>query len=158
MKEKLIAIITLGFIFSLFFYYKVINPVENEIASSSINNHEKTSEIEVIKDSNITLVDEIAIEEKNENNNCNLDVNKTNQMDFSSAFKYYRDCNGSDSKFAWNDNLYSTILLSEVKSSPLILQVHQVEFKQKDNDNNYVVDKKHLQLQNSIIGDNSKTE
>ena len=48
MKEKLTAIITLGFILSLFFYYKVINPVENEMASSSINNHEKISEIDLM--------------------------------------------------------------------------------------------------------------
>ena len=34
MKDKLIATVTLGFIFSLFFYYKVVNPSEDNIVSA----------------------------------------------------------------------------------------------------------------------------
>ena len=147
MKERLSAALAVGFIFSLFFYYKVINPVENNINISSVNQNKEILEFEIIKDENINMIDEIAIDEKNENH-CSLDLENTDSMDFSSAFKYYRECNGSSSTFSWNNNLYSTILLSEVTP---------------DNNNqvsneNLIVDKKHLNLQNVIIGDNSNIE
>ncbi len=147
MKERLSAALAVGFIFSLFFYYKVINPVENNINISSVNQNKEILEFEIIKDENINMIDEIAIDEKNEDH-CSLDLENTDSMDFSSAFKYYRECNGSSSTFSWNNNLYSTILLSEVTP---------------DNNNqvsneNLIVDKKHLNLQNVIIGDNSNIE
>ena len=112
MKEKLSAILTIGFIFSLFFYYKVINPIENNIGISSINQNKEILKVEVIEDDNINLIDEIAIDKTEDH--CSLDIENTDLMDFSSAFKYYRKCNGSNSTFSWNKNLYSTVLLSEV--------------------------------------------
>ena len=147
MKEKLSAALAVGFIFSLFFYYKVINPVENNMNISSVNQNKEILEFEIIKDENINMIDEIAIDEKNEDH-CSLDLENTDSMDFSSAFKYYRECNGSSSTFSWNNNLYSTILLSELTP---------------DNNNqasneNLIVDKKHLNLQNAIIGDNSNID
>jgi len=150
MKEKLSAIITLGFIFSLFFYYKLINPVENEIVNSNVNNAEHIPNIKVIENDNIPLIDEIAVE-KNVEGSCDLDIDMTNGMDFSSAFKYYRNCNGSNSTFSWNNNKYSTILISEVESN-------DKEKIQLNDDSNLVVDKKHLKLQSNIIGDNSNIE
>ena len=150
MKEKLSAIITLGFIFSLFFYYKLINPVENEIVNSNVNNTEHIPNIKVIENDNIPLIDEIAVE-KNDEDSCDLDIGMTNGMDFSSAFKYYRNCNGSNSTFSWNNNKYSTILISEVESN-------DKEKIQLNDDSNLVVDKKHLKLQSNIIGDNSNIE
>jgi len=149
MKEKLSAILTLGVIFSLFFYYKVINPVENDIVISSLDSNDKPIIAKVVENNDINLIDEIAIEKNNDP--CSMDLNETDEMDFSSAFKYYRDCNGSDSTFSWNNNLYSTILISEVNSDDNLK-------KQLDNDRNLVVDKKHLNLQNHIIGDNSNIE
>ena len=147
MKEKLSAVLTVGFIFSLFFYYKVINPVENNMDISSVNQNKEILEVEIIEDENINLIDEIAIDEKNEDR-CNLDIENTDSMDFSLAFKYYRECNGSNSTFSWNKNLYSTVLSSEVKPN----DNNQV------NNENLIVDKKHLNLQNAIIGDNSNIE
>ena len=147
MKEKLSAILTVGFIFSLFFYYKVINPVENNIDISSVNQNKEILEVEIIEDDNINLIDEIAIDEINDDH-CNLDIENTDLMDFSSAFKYYRGCNGSNSTFSWNENLYSTVLASEVTPD----NNNQI------NNENLMVDKKHLNLQNTIIGDNSNIE
>ena len=147
MKERLSAVLAVGIIFSLFFYYKVINPVENNMNISSVNQNKEILEVEIIEDENINLVDEIAIDEKNEVH-CNIDVNNTDLMDFSSAFKYYRECNGSNSTFSWNKNLYSTVLSSEVIP----------EEDRQDNNENLMVDKKHLNLQNSMIGDNSNIE
>ena len=147
MKEKLSAALAVGFFFSLLFNYKVINPVENNMNISSVNQNKEILEFEIIKDENINMIDEIAIDEKNENH-CSLDLENTDSMDFSSAFKYYRECNGSSSTFSWNNNLYSTILLSEVTPN----NNNQVS------NENLIVDKKHLNLQNAIIGDNSNIE
>ena len=80
-----------------------------------------------------------------------LKSDATDEMDFSSAFKYFRNCNGSNSTFNWNNNVYSTILLSEIKSN-------EDDLNQLNDDSNLVVDKKHLKLQNHIIGDNSNIE
>ena len=147
MKERLSAVLAVGIIFSLFFYYKVINPVENNMNISSINQNKEILEFEIIEDENINIIDEIAIDEKNENH-CSLDLENTDSMDFSSAFKYYRECNGSSSTFSWNNNLYSTILSSEVTP----------DNNNQANNENLIVDKKHLNLQNAIIGDNSNIE
>ena len=149
MKERLSAILTLGFIFSLFFYYKVINPVESNTVASALDSNEQIIDIQEIDSATINLNDEIAIEEDPEE--CSLDLYETNKMNFSSAFKYYRNCNGSKSTFSWNNNLYSTVLISEI-------DFNNNQEIQLNNDNNLVVDKKHLNLQNHIIGDNSEIE
>ena len=152
MKEKLSALLTLGCIFSLFFYYKIINPVESDMINSNINNDSKMQFEKTIIDEDIFLVNDMVAENiGNIEDDCNLDLDKTNKMDFSSAFKYFRNCNGSNSTFSWNNNVYSTILLSEIKS-------HDNELNQLNDDNSLVVDKKHLSLQNHIIGDNSNIE
>ena len=147
MKERLSAVLTIGFILSLFFYYKVINPAENNMNISSVNQNKEILEVEIIEDENINIINEIAIDEKNEDH-CNLNIENTDSMDFSSAFKYYRECNGSSNTFSWNNNLYSTILSSEVTP----------DNKSQERNKNLIVDKKHLNLQNAIIGDNSNLE
>ena len=152
MKEKLTALLTLSFIFSLFFYYKFINPAENNIMNSNINNDNEIQFETSIIDEDIYLVDDTVAENSNKlENYCNLDIDATDEMNFSSAFKYFRNCNGSNSTFNWNNNVYSTILLSEIKSN-------EDDSNQLNDDGNLVVDKKHLKLQNHIIGDNSNIE
>ena len=152
MKEKLTALLTLSFIFSLFFYYKFINPAENNIMNSNINNDNEIQFETSIIDEDIYLVDDTVAENSNKlENDCNLDIDATDGMNFSSAFKYFRNCNGSNSTFNWNNNVYSTILLSEIKSN-------EDDSNQLNDDGNLVVDKKHLKLQNHIIGDNSNIE
>ena len=152
MKEKLTALLTLSFIFSLFFYYKFINPAENNIMNSNINNDNEIQFETSIIDEDIYLVDDTVAENSNKlENDCNLDIDATDEMNFSLAFKYFRNCNGSNSTFNWNNNVYSTILLSEIKSN-------EDDSNQLNDDGNLVVDKKHLKLQNHIIGDNSNIE
>ncbi|SVE44724.1 uncharacterized protein METZ01_LOCUS497578, partial [marine metagenome] len=78
MKDKLIATVTLGFIFSLFFYYKVVNP-SNDNVVSTITNTDSVEEFvqEVIEKENNMLEnispisDSMETEEK-ENEGCNL--------------------------------------------------------------------------------------
>ena len=158
MKDKLIAATTLGFIFSLFFYYKVVSPVDNVTTSSEVDKNDSVlhfvNEIEKsekLNEISVPISNSFELDE-NDNTNCNLDIDETNKLSFSGAFKYFRSCNGVDSNFNWNENIYSTLLKSEFKSTVLLTENQEI-----DEINNFqVADKKHLQLQNQLIGDNVK--
>ena len=157
MKDKLIATITLGCIFSLFFYYKIAASNEGNIVSN-VNNVDSVEQFveEVIKKENDMLkvnssISDSDIIESVEDDVCNLDVSETNALDFSDAFKYFRNCNGSNSLFNWNNKAYSTLLKSEIENNILLTEDEEVN---EDNDSN--VDKNHLQLQSQLIGDNLK--
>ena len=100
MKEKLTAIITLGFIFSLFFYYKVVNPTPVDSSLSENVNTESVVELsqDIIenKDNNLEINTSVSSQlDVNEidDNNCNLNINQTDGLEFANAFKYYRNCN-----------------------------------------------------------------
>ena len=157
MKDKLIATITLGFIFSLFFYYKVVNP-SNDNHVSTENNLDSVEEFvqEVIEkennmlDNSPPISDSVETEEK-ENKECKLNNEETDELEFAKAFKYYRNCNGADALFDWNNKTYSTILKSEIENEVLLTEDEKVK-----EDNDSTVDKKHLQLQSQLIGDNIK--
>lgn len=157
MKDKLIATITLGFIFSLFFYYKVANS-NNENLVSSVNNVDLVEEFvqEVIQKENNMLdlnapVSDSINTEVIKDDDCNLDSNQTDELEFAAAFKYYRNCNGIDSSFYWNSKAYSTVLKSEIENNVLLTVDEEVK-----EDYDSAADKKHLQLQNQLIGDNLK--
>ncbi len=142
MKEKITAFITLGFIFSLFFYYKAINPVNNDVSYMDINTSSGVNvEVE-------PYVHDAAYNDNNKFIDCELDVVFTDDLNFSDAFKYYRNCNGRNTIFSWNGKEYSTMLLSELDS-----KVNQKNTRY-DNDN-LVLDKNHLKLQNQLVGDNT---
>jgi len=150
MKERITAFLTLGCIFSLFFYYKVYSNDNNSF--SSLENQSKTQEV---VDELINEINEIEIQisdsseevmNKESNNECSLDQNETDVLAFSDAFKYYRNCNGSKAEFVWNENEYSTLLASEVIETPSLTT----------NDDNSIsgnkVDKHHYGLQKEMIG------
>ena len=155
MKDKLIAAVTLGFIFSLFFYYKVVNPSEDNIISTitSTDSVEEFVQEVIEKENNMLenispISDSMETEEKEE---CNLNDEQTDNLEFAEAFKYYRNCNGANTLFDWNNKTYSTILKSEIKDEVLLTEDEEVE-----EDSPSAVDKKHLQLQSQLIGDNLK--
>ena len=116
MKDKLIAFSTLGLVFGLFFYYKVVSPVDTIADNSNL-----IEDIVVIENPIEQSVNEditISVEDINLNKDseCNLSEDETNVLDFSSAFKYYRVCNNPGENFTWKGNLYSTLLKVEVPS------------------------------------------
>ena len=155
MKDKLIAAVTLGFIFSLFFYYKVVNPSEGNIVSpiTSTDSVEEFVQEVIEKENNMLenispISDSMETEEKEE---CNLNDEQTDNLEFAKAFKYYRNCNGTNTLFDWNNKTYSTILKSEIKNEVLLTKDEEVK-----EDSPSAVDKKHLQLQSQLIGDNLK--
>ena len=73
------------------------------------------------------------------------------KLEFAKAFKYYRNCNGTNTLFDWNNKTYSTILKSEIENEVLLTEDEEVK-----EDSPSAVDKKHLQLQSQLIGDNLK--
>ena len=155
MKDKIIAAVTLGFIFSLFFYYKVVNPSEDNIISTitSTDSVEEFVQEVIEKENNMLenispISDSMETEEKEE---CNLNDEQTDNLEFAKAFKYYRNCNGTNTLFDWNNKTYSTILKSEIKNEVLLTKDEEVK-----EDSPSAVDKKHLQLQSQLIGDNLK--
>ena len=94
------------------------------------------------------ISDSMETEEKEE---CNLNDEQTDSLEFAKAFKYYRNCNGTNTLFDWNNKTYSTILKSEIKNEVLLTKDEEVK-----EDSPSAVDKKHLQLQSQLIGDNLK--
>ena len=142
MKDKLIAFSTIGLIFGLFFYYKVVNPVDN-IADNKNPKIENVI-IDINEDEIINSINEdISIifkdDDSNRDSECNLLENETDILDFSSAFKYYRTCNNSGDNFTWKGNSYSTLLKVEDKVNTFSNNIKSV-------------DKVHLKLQNQLIG------
>ena len=142
MRDKALSIITLTSIFSLFLYYKMTpenSPVKVVEHNTLIPENEIV--IDVIEDGNMEKVNiEVEIEEEV----CILNENQTDQLSFSDAFKYFRDCLGKDETFSWNSNVYSTLLSSEVEE--INIAVH----------NSNQADKNHLDLQNEILGNHSE--
>ena len=143
MKDKIIAFSTLGLVFGLFFYYKVVSPVD-----TIVDNNNLIEDVVVIEQSIEESINEnviISIEDvsSNKDSECNLSEDETNVLDFSSAFKYYRICNASGENFTWKGSLYSTLLKIEVEDNNI------VDNKSIDNKS---ADKDHLKLQNQLIG------
>ena len=148
MKDKLIAFSTLGLVFGLFFYYKVVSPVDTIADNNSLIEDivviENPIEQSINKDITISVEDV----NLNKDSECNLSEDETNVLDFSSAFKYYRVCNNPGENFTWKGNLYSTLLKVEVKDENNIVDNTSI--------NNKSVDKDHLKLQNQLIGMDGK--
>ena len=144
MKDKLIAFSTLGLVFGLFFYYKVVSPVDTIADNSNLIENIVVIENPIEQPINEDIT--ISVEDVNLNkaSECNLSEDETNVLDFSSAFKYYRVCNNPGENFTWKGNLYSTLLKLEVKDENNIVDNTSI--------NNKSVDKDHLKLQNQLIG------
>ena len=141
MRDKVLSIITLTSIFSLILYYKM-TPENNAVQVVEENNLMLENEIviDLIED-----MDKANIEVKIEEEICSLNNEQTDNLHFSDAFKYYRDCLGKDKTFSWKSNIYSTLLSNEIEEINLAtnIAIH----------NSNQADKSHLDLQNEIIGD-----
>tara|TARA_B100002051_G_C16689705_1_gene614778 strand:+ start:505 stop:975 length:471 start_codon:yes stop_codon:yes gene_type:complete len=150
MKEKITAILTLGCIFSLFFYYKVNTTTDDSF--TSINNLDETQEIVeklIIDVENIETELSDSFEQlspSQSNDECSLDQNETDVLAFSDAFKYYRDCNGKTSTFVWNEVEYTTVLASEKSDTYDSITNNESTIK------NNKVDKHHYNLQKEMSG------
>ena len=142
MKDRIIAFSTLGVIFGLFFYYKVVSPADTlaSIENQNIINNDKNNQLDIVEES-ISTISESA----NTESDCNLSEIETDVLDFSSAFKYYRTCNDVGINFTWKGNLYSTLLKETVDSDKIVINNDIVS-------NDKQVDRNHLNLQNQLVG------
>ena len=115
----------------------------------------ENSSVQVVEHNNLMPENEIVIdliedmekaiiEVKIEEEVCSLNKEQTDDLSFSNAFKYYRDCLGKNETFSWNSNAYSTLLSNEIDEVNIAIQ------------NSNEVDKEHLDLQNEIIGNHSE--
>ena len=150
MKERVTAFLTLGCIFSLFFYYKVYST--NDESVLSINNIDDTKEIVeklIIDIENIeTDLSGSSDNQKSSQNydDCLSTQNETDVLAFSDAFKYYRNCKGKASTFVWNEIKYTTILESEKSKVPTLITNNESSI------TNNKVDKHHYDLQREMLG------
>ena len=142
MKDRIIAFSTLGIIFGLFFYYKIVSPVDTlaTVENQNIITHDKNNQLDISEESL-----SINSEGINSESECNLSETETDVLDFSSAFKYYRTCNDIGINFTWKGNLYSTLLKETVDSDQIIIK-NDIVLNVKQ------VDKNHLNLQNQLVG------
>ena len=151
MKEKTTAIVTLGCIFSLFFYYKIFSPDQQNVAeNNSISEIEIVQHlVEKVESKNVeNLISESPVETGNSSDEskseCLLIQDETDSMSFSDSFKYYRKCNGQGTLFTWKNNEYSTFLASEkitIKKDPIVNQTTST----------MVVDPVHLDLHKEVL-------
>ena len=146
MKEKTTAFITLGCIFSLFFYYKIYSTDSTNVAK--VENVKSTEQVvqelvEKINSNNdpMQVSDSPNVDSKKDLE-CILGQQETDQMSFSESFKYHRECNGKGSLFSWNGSEYSTLLASEVIPQKTPVAKKPVKS----------IDKHHLALQQEVLG------
>ena len=146
MKEKTTAFITLGCIFSLFFYYKIYSPDNDNVAKvESVKSTEQVVQelVEKINSNNDSVqVSDSPDVDVEKDSKCILSQQEIDQMSFSESFKYNRDCNGKGSMFSWNGSEFSTLLASEV--------VPQKDLNASKPEKS--IDKHHLALQQEILG------
>ena len=145
MKEKTTAFVTLGCIFSLFFYYKIFSPNNANIAE--LESEKSTEQVvqelveKINSNSESTQVSDSPEADSSQDVECSVDQSSIDNMTFSESFKYNRECNGKNSMFTWKGNEYSTLLASEVIPSQ-----DPIADKSKK-----IVDKHHLALQQGIL-------
>ena len=118
MRDKVLSIITLTSIFSLFLYYKMTPGNDSfQVVEHSILIPENEIVINHVEDKQEANL-EIEIEEEV----CALNKEQTDKLSFSDAFKYYRDCLGKNETFFWKSNVYSTLLSHEMEEVNLAIQ------------------------------------
>ena len=120
MKEKIILSLSVLFIIGIMIISK--------------NNKNVTSDLSVVQESQIHMidnyskehidnviinetVDEISDEKaisspinSSNSNTCSLNINETDALTFGNAFKYYRSCLNQNENFSWRGKTYTTNL------------------------------------------------
>ena len=111
MKEKITLFIALSFLIGLTAYKKSFETDSiNALSDVHIEN-----EIDAVKISKVNNPKVDLNNMKDENESCESDPSKTDTLEFSKAFKYYRNCNHDT--FLWNGIEYTTILKSEINEN-----------------------------------------
>ena len=120
MKEKVaVALSIAGFFGIMAISAKMHNNLSTDI--STIDSSILIEEIpqqnvdDILPETNYIEDDAISSEKiYNELPSCPLESKVTDNFTFGEAFKYYRQCLGTESDFHWNGKTYSTLLLEEI--------------------------------------------
>ncbi len=111
MKEKMTLFIALSFLIGLTAYKKSFGvDYIDTLSDVHIEN-----EIDATKKSAEKIVKPSSIDMTNNNQTCDSEPLETDLLEFSKAFKYYRDCDHDT--FLWNGIEYTTILKSEINEN-----------------------------------------
>ena len=76
-----------------------------------------------------------------------MEEKETDELMFSDAFKYYRNCLDVEEAFTWNGKVYTTLLKDEEKNQETKLAIKEIPVS-----NQLTIDKTHIQLQNEMFG------
>ena len=79
-----------------------------------------------------------------------MEQEETDELIFSDAFKYYRNCLDNEKTFTWNGATYTTLFAEEVNTE----STNYAETETKTT-NQSSADKAHIQLQNEMFGNSS---
>lgn len=109
MKEKITLFIALSFLVGLTVYKKSFDNTVELASDIQIENEQNDIKIEVTDDTNLVSDDEL------KDSTCDSNEVNTDALQFSEAFKYFRNCNHDT--FIWNGVEYTTILKSEINQN-----------------------------------------
>ena len=150
MKEKVTMFLTMSAIFSLFLYYK-LNPQNSaEFTQVKVEN-----EVEDVQPQLIFEVNSEDVSEQDKSDFCLMIKSESDELDFSKAFHYYRNCLDEEKIFTWNGNEYTTFFAEELNIQNTSLSEVEEDSKKASKENQLSVDKTHMQLQNEMFGNSS---
>ncbi|MEE2858626.1 MAG: hypothetical protein VX820_02805 [Candidatus Neomarinimicrobiota bacterium] len=120
MKEKIILSLSVLFIIGIMIISKNNKNVTSDLSVVQesqihmIDNYSKEHIDNVIIDETVDEIsDEKAISSpinSSNSNTCSLNINETDALTFGNAFKYYRSCLNQNENFSWRGKAYTTNL------------------------------------------------
>ena len=124
MKEKITIIISLVIVAGLY----VNHQSQQKIAQSELATPQAVAEPNKSTEATDVLPETLNLPEvEHVTEACNIDESTTNNLKFSDAFTYYRNCLGFDQVFSWNGNKYTTFLAEEVMPENMVADSSLVE-------------------------------
>ena len=138
MKEKVIFTLSLACFIAIMWLSNTthtanVKPVISEERSAKPKESNNMNYIDDVLPEN-TYVDDSTLKlDDSAAGTCLLNPIKTDVFTFGDAFKYYRQCLGSDSSFHWKGSTYTTLLSEEV-SIQVADSVHVKEETAKNNE------------------------
>ena len=119
MKEKVIFTLSLACFIGIMWLSSIINtsnlaPVISEEQTVPLQERNSMDYIDNVSHATTYVDDSILKSEILEIETCSLKPIETDVFRFGDAFRYYRQCLGSDSSFQWKGHAYTTFLSEEL--------------------------------------------
>ena len=124
MKEKITIMISLIIVAALYVNHRS----QQNIAQSELPTPQAVAEPNESIEATDILPETLDLPEKEHvTEACNINKSTINNLKFSDAFTYYRNCLGFDQVFSWNGNKYTTFLAEEVMPDNMVADSSLVE-------------------------------